>query len=349
MLGDVASADRALLETRSVRMEQALGLLRRVASVDATVLLRGETGTGKEVLARTLHQWSPRRERAFFVVNCAALCESLLDSELFGHERGAFTGAVRCKRGAVELAEGGTLFLDEIGELSLATQTKLLRLIQEREFMRVGGEQVLRCDVRLVAATHRDLEAMVAQGQFRADLYYRIQVVPVHLPALRDRPEDLLPMAAFLLRKLARRWSAPVPVLSPEAAEVLLGHRWPGNLRELENVLARALLLCDGAVIERVPLDLRPPEPVLAPEPALATEPVLAPELAPGPASAPGMDAREHLARLLGHYRGNVNAAARAGRIPRRTFYRRLAELHLDPRSFRDLPLQLCELERLEH
>jgi transcriptional regulator with PAS, ATPase and Fis domain len=312
----------AWLSTRNERMRELLKRLEVVAPTTATVLLRGETGTGKEVLARVLHAISRRRKGPFFSLNCGSLHESLLESELFGHERGAFTGAVRRKRGLVELAAGGTLFLDEIGELSKALQVKLLRVLQQREFMRVGGEEVLRCDIRVVAATHRNLEAMMREGQFRADLFYRLEVVPVVVPPLRERLEDLPDLAVFLLRRFAEEEGLPVPRIAPGPMAKLLAHSWPGNIRELENVLLRALLLCTGGEIADVSFEGSGVVAVPA-------------ESAEGLRATRSMMERGYLMRLLGEHRGNVKAAALAAGVDRRTLYRHLSSLRIDPGEFR--------------
>jgi two-component system response regulator HydG len=221
--------------------------LTRAAATDATVLVLGESGTGKELVARMLHELSPRVKGPFVTTHCAALAETLLESELFGHERGAFTGAVKRKLGRFELADGGTIFLDEIGELSANVQTKLLRVLQEREVQRVGGEDTLRVDVRVVCATHRDLKAEVAAGRFREDLYYRLNVVPLLVPALRERPEDVGPLARHFVAKHAPRINPKVKALSAEAVSALARYAWPGNVRELENAVEQALVFADGA------------------------------------------------------------------------------------------------------
>jgi transcriptional regulator with PAS, ATPase and Fis domain len=231
---------------------------RKVAPTDTTVLLSGETGTGKEVLARAIHQASTRADGPFVALNCAALPETLVESELFGHERGAFTGADRLKRGRFELAAGGTLFLDEIGELPLAVQAKLLRILQERQYERVGGTTTLDTDIRLLAATNRDLNRAVAENRFREDLYYRLAVFPVHLPALRERGEDVLLLAEHFVRQLGAKLGQPEPGLSDAARHCLLAHAWPGNIRELQNALERALILADGAPISAEQLGIVP-------------------------------------------------------------------------------------------
>jgi DNA-binding NtrC family response regulator len=233
----------------SSRMREIVQLAERAAASDATILLDGESGTGKEVLARTIHAASRRADGPFVAVNCAALSADLLESELFGHEQGAFTGAVRTKPGRVEMAAGGTLFLDEIGELQPALQARLLRVLQEREFERVGGTRTLKTDVRILVATNRDLESAVTTGEFRRDLYYRLKVVAVRLPPLRDRREDVRPLAAHFLSRFAREAGRQAPRLDDRAAALLEDYAWPGNIRELANVLERAVVLGAGDLI----------------------------------------------------------------------------------------------------
>lgn len=220
------------------------------AASDVTILLQGETGTGKELLARSVHRWSGRRNKPFVVVNCAALPENLLENELFGHERGAFTGATHTQEGKIEVAEGGTVFLDEIGDLPLALQCRFLRLLQDKEFHRVGGTHQIRVDVRFIAATNKDLPRAVAQGTFREDLYYRLRVFPVTLPPLRERRDDIPLLAAHILKRETGRYRTEQKQLSPGAVEALCHYDWPGNIRELENVLARAVILSGQPEIE---------------------------------------------------------------------------------------------------
>jgi two-component system, NtrC family, response regulator HydG len=227
-------------------VQRLLSQVRKAAASDATVLVRGESGTGKELVARMLHQLSPRKDGPFVVVHCAALAETLLESELFGHERGAFTGAVKRKLGRFELADGGTLFLDEIGEIPASVQTKLLRVLQEKEIQRVGGEETLKVDVRVVSATHRDLQAEVKAGRFREDLYYRLHIVPLLLPPLRERPEDLGTLARHFVAKHAPRVNRRVTGLDDGALRALARHAWPGNVRELENAVEQALVFAEG-------------------------------------------------------------------------------------------------------
>jgi DNA-binding NtrC family response regulator len=230
----------------SQALERVLKPARSVAATSATVLLTGENGTGKEMLARAIHQESPRANGPFVAVSCAALPETLIESELFGHERGAFTSAMQARKGRFELANGGTLFLDEVGELSAAVQVKLLRVLQEREFERVGGTRTLNVDIRLIAASNRDLENEVKVGRFRQDLFFRLNVVPLALPPLRERPEDIPLLAAYFVTKSAEKHGQPTPELQPELIEVLQEYEWPGNVRELENLIERLVVLSSG-------------------------------------------------------------------------------------------------------
>jgi two-component system response regulator HydG len=235
-------------------MLRTLELVRQVAPSTATVLIQGESGTGKELIADAIHHGSPRREQAFVKVNCAALPEHLLESELFGHERGAFTGAVARKEGRFELADGGTLFMDEIGDISVAMQAKLLRVLQSGEFERVGGTRTLKVDVRLVAATNTDLAALVREKRFREDLYYRLNVITIHLPTLRDRREDVPLLAHHFLRRYAAKNAKPLGGFTEEAMDLLQTYAWPGNVRELENAIERAVVLTRSDLI--TPVDL---------------------------------------------------------------------------------------------
>jgi two-component system NtrC family response regulator/two-component system nitrogen regulation response regulator GlnG len=234
---------------RSVVMQDLYKMIGRVAPTDTTVLISGESGTGKELVARAIHQHSLRADRPWVALNCAAIPEPLLESELFGHEKGAFTGAIERKPGSFEEASGGTLFLDEVGELPLAVQAKLLRTLQEKEIRRLGGRESLSIDVRIVAATNRDLEGAVAHGEFREDLYYRLNVIHLHLPPLRARQEDIPLLAQHFLTRYSRELERPVGGFAPEALEALSAHTWPGNVRELENTMKQALMTCRGYLI----------------------------------------------------------------------------------------------------
>ena len=291
-------------------MAPVVNALQKVARTDATVLLLGESGVGKEVAARAVHAMSPRAKGPFVALNCAALAESLLESELFGHERGAFTGATAQRRGRIEHAAGGTFFLDEVGELRIDLQAKLLRVLQERTFERVGGNRTLAAEVRWVAATNCDLEAMVRDGSFREDLYHRLAAFPVRLPPLRERPEDILPLAEVLLREVCAELKRPGLALSPSAKAALVAAPWPGNIRALRNVLERAAILSEGSLVTELELEL--PGAVSAPAP-LAMESV----------------EREAIARALAASQGNRRKAAQALGIGLRTLYEKLKRYEL--------------------
>ncbi len=305
---------------RSRAMAELFETLALVAPSDATVLITGESGTGKELVANAIHESSPRRERPFVKVNCAALHENLLESELFGHERGAFTGATAQRKGRFEIAHGGTLFLDEIGDMSPATQAKVLRVLQEGEFERLGGTRTLRVDVRVLAATHRDLEAMVAQGTFRQDLYYRLSVVPVHLPPLRERREDIPVLAEHFLRVYAEKNRKEVRGFHPAAMDLLVRHDWPGNVRELQNAVERAVILCLGDRItpQELPPALRD----------AGVPPGGGPARDPGPRSLKEAE-RELILRTLEETGGNRTRAARLLGISRQTLHNKLREYGL--------------------
>jgi sigma-54-specific transcriptional regulator len=236
--------------------QKLLSLIERVAPSDATVYIKGETGTGKELVARHVHSLSGRSGGPFAAINCGAFSETLVESELFGYERGAFTGAIGAKSGWFESANGGTLFLDEIGDLPLSTQVKLLRVLQEREIVRIGSRKPTPIDVRLIAATNVNLEEAVQAGRFREDLYYRINVVPIQLAPLRERPGDILPLVRHFLSIYKDRLHTRVPELHPDALNLLHAYPWPGNIRELENTIHRALLVCDGSVLRPSHLNL---------------------------------------------------------------------------------------------
>jgi len=259
----------AKIVSASDAMRQVLGLVSKVAATDATVLITGESGTGKELVARSLHENSTRRDGSFVAINCGALPEGLLESELFGHVKGSFTGADRNKRGLFEEASGGTLFLDEITETTPGLQVKLLRALQEGEIRRVGDNHPVKVSARVVAASNRDIKRLVSEGKFRDDLYYRLKVFPIEIPPLRERSEDVLPLAEAFLKKARVRTGSPAAKFSPAAAKALEAYAWPGNVRELEHAIERALIMATGPRIE--PGDL-PPEivaaPAAAPKPA---------------------------------------------------------------------------------
>jgi len=251
----------------SKAMRQVYGLIDKVAATRATVLLTGESGTGKELIARAIHTRSPRAEEPFVAVNCMALTETLLESELFGHEKGAFTGATSRRKGRFEMAHGGTLFLDEVGEMSLSLQVKLLRVLQERTFERVGGNQQLSVDVRIVAATNRDLTQAVEVGQFREDLFYRLNVVRINVPPLSQRREDLPVLVAHFVKKYAAEVGRSAPQVDKQAMELIYSHSWPGNVRELENAIERAVILAGDVITSGdLPLEIRPDQEAAATE-----------------------------------------------------------------------------------
>ncbi len=302
-------------------LREALARAAQVAATETTVLITGESGTGKELVARAIHHASPRAEGPYVAVNSAALPETLLESELFGHERGAFTGADRQKLGRFELAAGGTLFLDEIGDLSPAVQAKLLRVLQEHEFQRVGGTTTIKADVRLVTATNRDLTADMASGRFRSDLFYRLSVFNVHLPPLRERAEDVLLLADHFIRTLGAHMGKGDLTLSRDAREVLLHHPWPGNIRELQNAIERALITSEGALITAAHLALPAAPPPAVPPPTTAPQPADSP--APAPQSLEELERAAIIEALRATNGHKERAAARLG-LSRFQFYNRL-------------------------
>ncbi|MFZ5595718.1 MAG: sigma-54-dependent transcriptional regulator [Bacillota bacterium] len=243
----------------SSTMQSVYKTIGRVANTNATVMVRGESGTGKELVARAIHKNSVRKDRPFVKINCASIPENLLESELFGHEKGSFTGAVSSKPGKFELASKGTLFLDEIGEMSQSTQAKLLRVLQEKEFERVGGTETIRVDVRIISATNRDLEALIAEGKFREDLYYRLNVVEIMLPPLRERKVDIPDLISHIIKYCNREYKKAITGFSSEAMDLLKNYDWPGNIRELKNICERAALMSNGPVltVEDLPISLR--------------------------------------------------------------------------------------------
>jgi DNA-binding NtrC family response regulator len=312
-LREAFEVSRFTIVAQSAEMKRVLDLVRRAAAADTPVLLAGESGTGKELLARDLHASSPRHAGPFLAVNCSAIPETLLESQLFGHRRGAFTDAREDRRGLLMEARGGTVLLDEIGDMPASLQGKILRALQEKEVHPVGAPAPVSIDVRIVAATHRDLEALVAEGRFRHDLYYRLNVITIRVPPLRERMEDLLPLIAHFLEKHGRRLGRTGCTLAPEAMTALRRHHWPGNVRELENALERALVLGRDDVLwlEDLPEALRP----------RATSGISTG--GESPASLSEVE-REHILRTLRDVRGNKTAAARLLGLDRKTLYRKL-------------------------
>ena len=298
----------------------------RVAGTDATVLLEGESGTGKELFARAIHALSSRARRAFVAINCAAIPDTLLESELFGHEKGSFTGAAARRLGKFELADGGTVFLDEIGELTATTQAKLLRVLQERSFHRVGGTVSIQVDVRIIAASNRPLDRLVAQGQFREDLFYRVRVFPIRIPPLRDRREDIDPLVDWFLASLPRELKKKPLRLEPGARERLREYDWPGNVRELRNCLERAMILAESGVIEERHLRLAADFGMAPASPAPGKDETLEEVRERGARSAE----RLWLARALERAKGDRTAAAAATGLSPRRFESKLREHGLD-------------------
>ncbi|MBI2202774.1 MAG: sigma-54-dependent Fis family transcriptional regulator [Candidatus Rokubacteria bacterium] len=303
---------------RSAPMQRLREAIQQVAVTDAAVLIRGETGTGKELVAQAIHYGSHRADRPFVKVSCAALPEGLLESELFGHERGAFTGARDRRKGRFELAHRGTLFLDEVGDMSAASQAKLLRVLQEQEFERVGGTETLRVDVRLIAATNRDLEGLVGEGAFREDLYYRLNVVPVPVPSLRERAEDIPILVAHFLQAFAERWGKPVPEVTSDALALLCRYAWPGNVRELQHLVESMLIFSKGGPIVAgdLPAAVRGEDRGADPG-----------DRAPG-ASLRDLE-RQAIARTLVATGGNKRKASEILGIGLKTLYRKIQEFGL--------------------
>jgi DNA-binding NtrC family response regulator len=321
--------------SQSDAMKEVIRQIQRVADTDVTVLLQGESGTGKELAARALHFNSVRKGRPFVAVSCSAIPESLLESELFGYEKGAFTGAARQRVGKFEEAHTGTLFLDEIGDVAPAVQTKLLRVLQEKSIERVGGSGLVNVETRIVAATNRDLELMVRQGDFRGDLYYRLNVFPIKLPPLRDRMEDIPLLAESFLQRYSSLSGSRVTAIAPGVISDMMGYSWRGNIRELENLIKRAIIKATGDTITSIELPGTEP----ADEKSLQDE-----ATGPGPQtpykeylSAITRHAEErYLRRMLKQYKGNINQIARLMDVDRKTIYRKMADYAIDPATFRD-------------
>ena len=310
-------------------------LIRRVAQTNATVLIQGENGTGKELVARAMHRDSPRKDGPFIMLNCAALPENLVESELFGHEKGSFTGATNKREGRFELAHGGTIFLDEISEMSLPIQSKLLRVLQEREFERVGGNRTVQVDVRVVAATNRKLEQRVETKEFRQDLYFRLNVVPVHVPPLRERDGDVVLLAEAFTQRYIRKHGMPVKGLTPESIEALKSHNWPGNIRELQNVIERSVILCgkDGFIHPEQLGLTAPPQagtiedsgPILQPTTTKSAETATTVVSNGAPITLAELE-QQHILATLAQYEGNRTRTAEALEINIRTLRNKLNE-----------------------
>jgi len=317
----------------SAPLRDVLDKVEQVAPTNSTVLLRGETGTGKELVAHAIHINSPREQKPFVRVNCAALAPGVLESELFGHEKGSFTGALARRPGRFELADGGTLFLDEVGDLPMEVQIKLLRTLQEREFERVGGSETIKVDVRLVSATNRNLETMIEDGEFREDLYYRLNVFPINLPPLRDRLDDLAPLVSHFIAKFSRQMGVTFAQASAEALAKLREYNWPGNVRELENIVERAMILARGAPVSAVHLDFgrHRTTPHVAPTPHQGT-PMPTALADDGKSLAERLldSERKEIVAAVDKSRGNIASAARTLGINRSTLYYRLRKHGLE-------------------
>jgi len=320
--------------SQSPKMRKVFDLIQHVGPLDSSVLIHGETGTGKELVAQALHAANPRRKGSFVALNCAVLNDSLLESELFGHERGSFTGAERRKIGRFERADGGSLLLDEIGDISPAMQVKLLRVLQSGTIERVGGTDPVKVDVRIIAATHKRLEDEVKAGRFRADLYYRLKVILIDLPPLRDRKEDIPLLATHFVEKHKSAAATTVAEIDWAAMQALLQHQWPGNLRELENAVKSAVALAEGPVIRRkdLPETVAPRTTIRAPSPSLIDIETRLPELTD---ELVGQVEREYFQRLLVEYGGNVARCARHSGLSRRSVAQKLQKYSLERAAFK--------------
>jgi DNA-binding NtrC family response regulator len=309
-----------LVTGTSKALAAALEMARKAAATKSTVLLLGESGVGKELFARAIHNWSDRRDQPFVAINCVGLSKELLESELFGYERGAFTGAQQTKKGKIELADGGTVFLDEIGDISEVLQTKLLRFLQEREFERVGGTELIPVDVRIIAATNRDLAAAVRERRFREDLYYRINVVPITLPALRERKEDIPALVQYFIQRFARESKRGMSGISDEALAKLTGYDWPGNVRELANVIERAVVIGQPPIIEQedLPLEILTSHAKWAEPASLSYQ------------EATDKFRRELIIKALQQTRGNRSAAAKLLGLERSYLQKLLRAFNID-------------------
>lgn len=316
------------------KMRQVYGIIESLSGVDAPVLITGETGTGKDLVARAIHFESHRKNGPFVAINCAAVPETLLESELFGYERGAFTGAVRRKEGRFELAQGGTLFLDEIGDISYPLQAKLLRTIQEKKIEHLGGNRSISLDLRIIAATNKDLSEELASRRFRLDLYFRLNVVPIHLPPLRERVEDIPLLVERLLTKFSQNHNRPIPKLSQGAMAKLMNHMWPGNVRELENVLERALVLTQDNLIEESILSFSPVESSVPEGERLSVISTNMP-LAAVRNQAVARIEREYLTALLRKNKGAIGLTAADAQIDARTVLRKMKQYGLAKSDFK--------------
>ncbi|MHB8845164.1 MAG: sigma-54 interaction domain-containing protein, partial [Nitrospirota bacterium] len=312
---------------RGGAMHRVLQVVSQIAPTDSTVYVHGESGTGKELIARALHLSSGRKDQPFVAINCAALPETILESELFGHEKGSFTGAVRTSKGLFVQAQGGTIFLDEIGDMPLSIQSKFLRVLQERQFTPIGSDRSVAVDVRVIVATNKDLDKLVAQGQFREDLYYRIHVIPLELPPLRERKEDIPLLVEHFIRKYGKQMNKVVKGLAPKALQRLMLHDWPGNVRELENTIEYAVAMTRDDVIGED--GVLPAKAGMSPEPLRPLK------------EAKEAFEKEYLINLLKITRGNVSSASELAGKYRADFYNLLKKYEVNPADFKKDALQL--------
>ncbi|NOZ63839.1 MAG: sigma-54-dependent Fis family transcriptional regulator [Caldiserica bacterium] len=305
-------------------LKRAMQLVKKVSPQNTTILIWGETGTGKELVARAVHKLSPRRNGPYIVVNCAAIPENLLESELFGHKKGTFTGALQDKKGKIELAEHGTLFLDEIGSLSLSLQSKLLRFLETKEIEPLGSNRVIKVDVRVVAATNQDLKQSVQEGTFREDLYFRLHVFPIHLPPLRERKEDIPLLINHFIKVYSQKLNKKVAGIEPDALQLLMQYNWPGNVRELENLVERAMVLCEGKMLKKEYFHI----PIPAHLPSFSS-------YQEGKNKILEEFEKNYFASLLEKFGGNVSKTAQEAGIDRKNLYLKLKKYRLYPENFR--------------
>ncbi|MBI3989744.1 MAG: sigma-54-dependent Fis family transcriptional regulator [candidate division NC10 bacterium] len=318
---------------KNQKLRDLISAVRSIAETDVTVLIQGETGTGKELIARAIHYNSPRKAKRFVAINCGALSETLLESELFGHERGAFTGAITQRKGIFEVADGGTLFFDEIGEIAPSTQVKLLRVLQEGEFQRVGGQESIKVDVRIVAATNQNLEDLLKQGRFRQDLYYRLHVVPVRVPPLRERTDDIPLLVSHVIEKRKQSINKQISGMSPPAMALLMAYSWPGNVRELENVIQQMMVMGKGEIldVQDLPHEIHGKED--EPGDKAKDLKVIARESSPSsPKSMAAME-RDLILERLQARRGNLGLVAKDLGISRTTLWRRMKKYQIEIRG----------------
>ncbi len=319
---------------KNQKMQEIYDLILNVSSTDATVLIMGETGTGKELVARSIHFNSVRKNKPFVTVNCSAMPEALLESELFGHEHGAFTGAVKQKLGRFELANGGTMFFDEMGDLSPSIQTKLLRVLQEKEFERVGGNQTIKVDVRIIAATNKDLSIAIKQGTFREDLYYRLNVIPIILPPLRERKEDIPLLAAHFLDKYCTILKKDIRAISNDSMNAMISYNWPGNVRELENIIERAVIMAKNTIIADINLSKEGAR-TITPSDSLTisfednhiTELMYEDFI--------GYCEKQYITKTLEKHQGRVDLSAKSAMMDTKTFYRKMKRHDINKKDFK--------------